>query len=116
MKLLPWNPSSARRVGALLFGAIQLAERLQYSGVEARWCDEAAAGTEIHANDHGWRNRKMSQVERNSVTRPQDPSPAEAALYQRIADDEAKRTTVLDHYIPAKPALRFRLSVDRWCA
>ncbi len=39
--------------------------------------------------------------------RPQDPSPEEAALYARIAADEAGRRRVLDHYIPPETGFAF---------
>jgi uncharacterized protein len=48
----------------------------------------------------------MSTTQQASV-RPQDPTPAEAALYARIAADEGGRTKVLDHYIPRQTGFAF---------
>ena len=43
------------------------------------------------------------------TTRPQDPTPTEAAFYARVAEDEARRTCALDHYIPPETGFAFRV-------
>ncbi len=48
----------------------------------------------------------MSTTEQTK-TRPQDITPAQAALYARIAADEAARKKVLDHYIPRQTGFAF---------
>jgi uncharacterized protein YcgI (DUF1989 family) len=54
----------------------------------------------------------MSVAEKHLVRAPV-PTPAEVAFLARIAEDEASRTTVLDHYIPRETGFAF--SVNRGC-
>jgi uncharacterized protein len=49
---------------------------------------------------------KMSVTEQ-AKARPQDLTPTQAALYARIAEDEASRTQTLDHYVPRETGFAF---------
>jgi uncharacterized protein len=39
--------------------------------------------------------------------RPQDPTPAETAFYERVREDEARRHQVMTHYIPRETGFAF---------
>jgi uncharacterized protein len=46
-------------------------------------------------------------VTQQAKARPQDLTPTQAALYARIAEDEASRTPTCDHYIPRETGFAF---------